>query len=58
MAVIDVDELTVKLLAGVPPNRTADALVKLLPVMPMLAPPALVPLLGLSVVIDGAGVER
>jgi hypothetical protein len=43
VAVIDVAELTVNDAAAVPPNITADAEVKLLPVMLTLVPPAVVP---------------
>src|SRR5262249_31424029 len=44
VAVIDVDELTVKL-AATPPNRTAPAPVKFVPVMVTLVPPMVLPLL-------------
>jgi hypothetical protein len=56
VAVIDVLEFTVKLVAATPPKLTAVAPVKLVPVMPTLVPPAVVPLLGESEVIDGAAV--
>ena len=42
---MDVAEFTVKEVAGVEPNRTALALVKFVPVMATLVPPAVVPLL-------------
>ena len=58
MAVICVAETTVNPVAATSPNSTAVAPVKLVPVMVTLAPPALVPLLGLSVVMAGAGVLR
>src|SRR5438128_2004597 len=43
-AVMDVDELTVKLAAAVVPKLTAVAPVKLVPVMATEAPPPVVPL--------------
>ena len=45
VAVIEVAELTVKLLAATPPKDTPVAPVKLVPVMLTLVPPAVVPLL-------------
>jgi hypothetical protein len=44
VAVIDVLELTVKEAAAMPPKVTALALVKLVPVMATLVPPAVLPL--------------
>ena len=44
-ALMDVSELTVKLVAATPPNVTLAAPVKPLPVMVTLVPPAVVPLL-------------
>ncbi len=44
-AVMLLDELTVKLVAGTPPKRTSVAAVKLLPLMPTLVPPVVLPLL-------------
>jgi hypothetical protein len=53
VAVIDVALLTVNEVAGVPPNRTAFAPVKLLPAMIMGVPPAAGPLFGEIEVTDG-----
>ena len=44
VAVIDVLELTVNDAAGMPPKVTLLALVKFVPVMPTLVPPAVLPL--------------
>jgi hypothetical protein len=46
-AVIEVDEFTVKLGAGVLPNSTEVAPVKLVPVIATLVPPAVLPAFGL-----------
>ncbi len=54
-AVICVAELTVKLAAAVPPNCTAVAPVKLVPVMTTLVPPAAGPDVGARPVTVGAG---
>ncbi len=55
VAVICVAELTVKLTAGVPPNCTAVAPVKLVPVMVTVVPPAVGPLVGeIPVTVGGA----
>ena len=54
-AVIEVGELTVKLIAGTPPNATAVAPVKLVPVIVTLVPPAAGPDVGLMPVTVGAG---
>ena len=54
VAVMDVAELTVKDVALVAPNFTADAPVKLVPVMVTLAPPAVPPLVGLMLVMVGS----
>ena len=48
VAVICVDELTVKLVAAVLPNLTAVAPVKLAPDITTVVPPAEVPVLGLK----------
>jgi hypothetical protein len=48
IAVICVDELTVKLVAAVPPKSTALVLVKLLPVTTTEVPPAVGPAVGLT----------
>ena len=48
IAVREVSELTVKLLAAAVPKLTAVAPVKLVPVRVMLVPPAVLPLLVLS----------
>lgn len=58
VAVICVLESTVKLAAGKLPKVTAVAPVKSVPVRVTLVPPAVVPLLGFSVVMAGAGVLR
>ena len=55
IAVIWVDEFTVKLVAAVLPNLTAVAPVKLLPVMTTEVPPAAGPLAGLTPVTVGVG---
>ena len=47
-AVICVEELTVKLVAALLPNATADALVKLVPVTTTVVPPPVGPALGLT----------
>ena len=54
MAVIWVVELTVKLVALVPPNLTAVAPLKLVPRMMTVVPPVLMPLVGLTEVTVGA----
>ncbi len=54
VAVIDVSELTVKVLAAVAPKLTAVALAKPLPVMVTDVPPAVVPAFGLMAVTAGA----
>ena len=54
-AVICVAESTVKLVANVPPNVTADALVKFVPVMTTDVPPAAGPDAGAMPLIVGAG---
>jgi hypothetical protein len=54
IAVMLLAEFTVKLVAGVPPNSTAVAPVKPVPVMVTEVPPAVVPLAGLRPVIAGA----
>jgi len=46
----------VKLVAAVPPNETAVAPVKFVPVIVTLPPPATLPLVGVNEVIAGAGV--
>jgi hypothetical protein len=56
VAVIWVAELTVKLVAAVPPMVTPVAPVKLVPVTVTEVPPAVVPELGLIPVTVGAGV--
>jgi hypothetical protein len=56
VAVIDVSDVTVKLVAGVPPKSTAVAPVKAVPVMVTDAPPAVVPTTGETTVTVGAGV--
>jgi len=55
VAVIDVALLTVNEVAGVPPNRTAVARMKLSPVMVTGVPPAAGPLFGEIEVTDGDG---
>ncbi len=57
VAVICVAELTVKLAAAVPPNCTAVAPVKLVPVMTTLVPPAAGPDVGARPVTVGAGTK-
>jgi|ERR1700683_2179099 len=54
-AVIEVGELTVKLVAAIAPNITALAPVKLVPVIVTAVPPAAVPLVGDSFLTAGAG---
>ena len=54
VAVIEVALLTVKLVAATPPNLTTVAPVKLVPVIVTLAPPAVGPELGLTLVTVGA----
>jgi hypothetical protein len=56
VAVIEVLELTVKLVASVEPNLTVLAPLKLVPVIVTMVPPASGPLLGLTPVTVGAGV--
>lgn len=56
VAVIDVALLTVKLVAGVEPNNTAVAPVKLVPVIATEAPPAVESVAGLRPVTVGTGV--
>ena len=56
-AVIWVAELTTKLAAAVPPNWTAVAPVKPVPVMTTLVPPAAGPDVGASPVTVGAGTK-
>ena len=53
MAVIDVEELTVKLAAGVPPKLIPETLLKLLPVMVIVVPPEVVDVPGETVLTDG-----
>ena len=55
MAVIEVSLLTVNEVAGVDPNMTAVAPVKLEPLIVTAVPPAPVPELGLTPVTAGAG---
>ncbi len=55
LAVIDVDELTLKLVASVEPNLTAVAPVRFLPVIFTFVSPAADPLFGISFVIVGTG---
>jgi hypothetical protein len=52
---IDVSEITWKLAAGTAPNETADARVKLDPVMSTEAPPRVRPDAGVSPVTTGGG---
>ena len=54
VAVIEVAFTTAKLAAAVPPNDTAVAPVKLVPLMVMLVPPAAGPEFGLTPVTVGA----
>ena len=49
---------TVKLVAGTPPNVTAVAPVRLVPVIVTRVPPRVVPLVGPSDVTVGAGVTN
>ena len=51
---IEVALTTAKLAAAVPPNDTAVAPVKLLPVMVTLVPPAIGPAFGLTALTVGA----
>jgi hypothetical protein len=53
VAVMDVDEETVKEVAGVLPNMTWEAPVKLVPVNVTDVPPAVVPEVGLTAVTVG-----
>jgi hypothetical protein len=55
LARIDVEEITVKDVTDVPPNVMADVLVKLVPVMLMIAPAAAV--VGANAVIVGAPIK-
>jgi hypothetical protein len=55
VAVICVSELIVKLVAAVPPNVTPVAPEKFVPVIVTTRPPAVLPVLGLTAVIAGAG---
>jgi hypothetical protein len=55
VAVIEVAEFTVKVEAAVVPNFTVLAPVKLVPVMVTEVPPAVDPVLGLTLVTVGAG---
>lgn len=55
VAIIDVGDATVTLIADVVPNRTMDELSKFVPVIVTLVPPACVPLDGLIDVTVGAG---
>jgi hypothetical protein len=48
VAVMDVGELTVKVAAAFPPKRTADALLRFVPVIVTLVPPATGPATGLT----------
>src|SRR5437764_823305 len=54
VAVIEVAEATVKVVAGVAPNLTAVAPVKLVPVMVTEVPPAVEPVVGERAVTVGA----
>ena len=56
IAVMVVALTTVKLVAAVPPNVTAVAPVRLVPVMVTLVPPSVVPLAGVIDVTVGGGV--
>src|SRR5205807_1766384 len=58
VAVIDLPPLTVKLAAGVAPNETPVAPLKFVPEMVTLAPPAVLPVVGLSPLTTGAGVTK
>ena len=55
VAVIEVDELTVKLVAVVLPKSTTLAPVKFVPVIATLVPPPVVPEVGEILVTVGAG---
>ena len=55
-ATIVLASTTVKLVAGTPPNVTAVAPVRLVPVMVTVVPPRVVPLVGPIDVTVGAGV--
>ena len=58
VAAIDVALLTVNVVATIPPNLTAVAPVKLLPVMVTGVPPAAEPLAGeIEVTVGGTGVR-
>jgi hypothetical protein len=52
-AVMEVEEVTVKLVAGTDPKKTFPAPVSVVPVIVTEVPPALVPVLGLTPVIVG-----
>jgi hypothetical protein len=54
---MEVEELTVKLLAGMEPKETQVTWVKEVPVMVTEFPPAVVPVLGETFVTVGAGPE-
>jgi hypothetical protein len=54
-AVIEVDEVTLKLVAAVEPKLTAVAPVKLVPVMTTEVPPAVGPAVGVKLVMVGTG---
>src|SRR5271166_4739192 len=58
VAVIWVDELTVKVVAGLAPKSTVVAPVKSVPVIVTTVPPWVVPELGLTLVTVGAGVTK
>jgi hypothetical protein len=56
--VIEVEELTAKLSAGVLPKMTPTTSVKLVPLMVTLVPPAVLPVFGEMLVTEGVwGVE-
>src|SRR6202011_4007844 len=58
LAVIEVALFTVKLVAAVPPNSTAVAPVRFVPVIVTTVPPVVGPLVGLTAVTVGAGVTN
>ena len=58
VAVIEVEEFTVKEVAGVVPKLTPVTLVKFVPVSVTTVPPAVVPDVGLIAVTAGTGVAR
>ena len=58
MAVMDVLDTTTTLVAGLPPTVTLLAPVKLLPVIVMAVPPKVVPEVGETLEIVGAGIAR